>query len=441
MDIQRHLRNEPVVARPPSTAYLLQKLIRRNRVGFAAAVAIGVTLAAGALVSGWQAVRATQAEARAETARLAEAGLRHEAEIARRAEAGLRHEAESARLAEARLRHDAERQEIIARERAYAADMNLVPQALAVANLERARDLLYRHKPLPGQRDLRDWEWRYLWQLCQPDWESVLCENAGDIRSLSISGDGHWLAVAGGRLSVWNLVTRKELPTPLNGTGYVHVAFAPRLPLLAAYTLDSDDASSGPRHRIILWNFETGEIVREIPLAAECGGLFFSEDSKTLAAATSSPEDKIILWNVADGRVIRTVLAPLRRGISNTSRTTFAAPYDLSVAAHITPSGQIRVVDLNNAAERWVAEAADEGSVVGSIAFSADGRLIASSAYFSDSAIRVWDAGSGKLVGRFEGHGGPVFALLYRTRQHWSAGLVMASCACGVPCRDGMRIR
>src|SRR5262249_50098931 len=28
MDIQRHLQNEPVIARPPSTAYLLQKLIR-----------------------------------------------------------------------------------------------------------------------------------------------------------------------------------------------------------------------------------------------------------------------------------------------------------------------------------------------------------------------------------------------------------------------------
>src|SRR5687768_11560838 len=30
MDIQRYLRNEPVIARPPSTAYLLKKLIRRH---------------------------------------------------------------------------------------------------------------------------------------------------------------------------------------------------------------------------------------------------------------------------------------------------------------------------------------------------------------------------------------------------------------------------
>src|SRR2546427_444626 len=36
MDIQRHLANEPIVARPPSATYLAQKLIRRNKLAFAA---------------------------------------------------------------------------------------------------------------------------------------------------------------------------------------------------------------------------------------------------------------------------------------------------------------------------------------------------------------------------------------------------------------------
>src|SRR5687767_14072393 len=61
-DIQRYLRNEPVVARPPSTAYLLQKLIRRHRFGFAAALAVVATLVLGVVASAWQAYRATQAE-------------------------------------------------------------------------------------------------------------------------------------------------------------------------------------------------------------------------------------------------------------------------------------------------------------------------------------------------------------------------------------------
>jgi serine/threonine protein kinase/WD40 repeat protein len=40
MDVQRHLKNEPVVARPPSNLYRLQKLIQRNRLSFAAAGAV-----------------------------------------------------------------------------------------------------------------------------------------------------------------------------------------------------------------------------------------------------------------------------------------------------------------------------------------------------------------------------------------------------------------
>src|SRR5262249_60342753 len=31
-DVERHLNNEPVVARPPSTAYRVQKFVRRNKV-------------------------------------------------------------------------------------------------------------------------------------------------------------------------------------------------------------------------------------------------------------------------------------------------------------------------------------------------------------------------------------------------------------------------
>src|SRR5213594_2858824 len=58
-DIQRHLNDEPVVARPPSTAYRFQKLVRRNKLAFAAASAVAVALVVGAAVSTWQAIRAT----------------------------------------------------------------------------------------------------------------------------------------------------------------------------------------------------------------------------------------------------------------------------------------------------------------------------------------------------------------------------------------------
>jgi serine/threonine protein kinase len=62
MDLQRHLANETVEARPPSTAYLLQKLLARHRLVFGAAAAIAAALLAGIAVSTRQAVRATHAE-------------------------------------------------------------------------------------------------------------------------------------------------------------------------------------------------------------------------------------------------------------------------------------------------------------------------------------------------------------------------------------------
>lgn len=59
-DIERHLNNEPVLARPPSTFYRLQKVARRNKLAFAAVTAVAVALLGGAIVSGWQAKRARQ---------------------------------------------------------------------------------------------------------------------------------------------------------------------------------------------------------------------------------------------------------------------------------------------------------------------------------------------------------------------------------------------
>jgi hypothetical protein len=62
MDIRRHLNNEPIVARPPGTAYVLGRLARRHKLAFGAAGAVGFALLAGALVSSLYAVRATRAE-------------------------------------------------------------------------------------------------------------------------------------------------------------------------------------------------------------------------------------------------------------------------------------------------------------------------------------------------------------------------------------------
>jgi serine/threonine protein kinase len=65
-DLERHLDNEPVVARPPSAAYRLQKAWRRNKAAFTAATLIAVALLAATGISAWQAILARQRFAESE---------------------------------------------------------------------------------------------------------------------------------------------------------------------------------------------------------------------------------------------------------------------------------------------------------------------------------------------------------------------------------------
>ncbi len=86
-DIQRHLENEPVSARPPSRRYRLQKLIRRHRVVFASGATVALALAAGLALTAALLLRERQL--RQEQARLlavAERGRSMEAELRRQAE-------------------------------------------------------------------------------------------------------------------------------------------------------------------------------------------------------------------------------------------------------------------------------------------------------------------------------------------------------------------
>ena len=65
-DIQRHLSNEPVAARPPSNVYRFQKMVRRNKFVFIAASAVIAALVIGLGVSTWLFFKEQQARKQAE---------------------------------------------------------------------------------------------------------------------------------------------------------------------------------------------------------------------------------------------------------------------------------------------------------------------------------------------------------------------------------------
>lgn len=124
-DLQRHLRNEPVQASPPSKIYRLQKLFARHRAACASAAAILLAILLGGGAAGWQWRAAAAARDR-------EAGARHLAER-REEEAVAAREAE----AQARLLAEAQRQQALASK--GAAERS---GAAAQTARERAEDLI-----------------------------------------------------------------------------------------------------------------------------------------------------------------------------------------------------------------------------------------------------------------------------------------------------------
>src|SRR6185503_8362390 len=214
-DIQRHLNNEPVVARPPSTADKLQKAWQRNKLVFTAVAAVATALIVGIGISTWQAIRATKASV---SARKANAGEKEQ------------------RLAAEAERQRAERNADELVKSLYVADMRTAWQAVQDDNLLLARESVYKYLPALGipvssreptsslaestvskhpgalTRDLLGWEWRRLWALCQSD-ESLTLPGTGlEVRCAVFSPDGRLVVTARGQtVYVTDAHSKKEL--------------------------------------------------------------------------------------------------------------------------------------------------------------------------------------------------------------------------------------
>lgn len=95
-DIERYLRDEPILARPPSAGYQLQKFARRHRALVGGVAAVFVVLVAGIAVSSVLAIRARRAEQAALAARdravQAEAQARTQRNLAAAAEQTATHQ-------------------------------------------------------------------------------------------------------------------------------------------------------------------------------------------------------------------------------------------------------------------------------------------------------------------------------------------------------------
>jgi serine/threonine protein kinase/Flp pilus assembly protein TadD len=75
-DVERHLKYEPVTARPPLNLYRLRKFVRRNKLKFVAASAVGLAIFVSAILSGWVFIKDLQGKRDRQRAQTSNAFLR-----------------------------------------------------------------------------------------------------------------------------------------------------------------------------------------------------------------------------------------------------------------------------------------------------------------------------------------------------------------------------
>jgi serine/threonine protein kinase/WD40 repeat protein len=393
-DVTRHIKNEPVLARPPSAAYKFQKAFRRNRLAFGAAVAVVLALVAGLGLAaiGWRQTRVERD--RALEAQAGEAAQRKAAEASEQ-------KAITAEVGQILLRQQAEAQALAARRSSYNSDLNLIEQSLAANNLGKAQSLVNRQRPPPGQPDLRDWEWRYLWSQTRADEHEVFLVGTNRVfRPISFNGDGRLLVRENGdavKTVVTELASRRTVWERTNAWSPVFAHQGLRLAFV--------EPISRTNEAITLLDIATQKETQIVTPWQSIKWVDFTPDDRWLFSVS---EQCVSAWDIETRREL------WRRGISrqigDQGRPYVISPDGAAFAA-VLPNGRTEVLDTQDGSERFTIKSADEQAF--DVMFSPDSSTLVTGAGYTESTIRLWDARSGKAIGSLEGHSTWVSDLLF----------------------------
>ncbi len=376
-DLRRHLNHEPVVARPPSAAYRLRKLARRNKAAFAAVTSVATVLILATLVSVSQ------------------------------------------------WRKSVAREEIT-RQKLYSADMSLALEAVENRDMRRARALLERHPPAPGrQRDPPGWEWRYIWERSRSDELFSLGRHSSRVTAVAFSPADAGLVSASrdGEIKLWNVSTRAEVARYHHANGISDVRFS---------SDGSRLASAGPDGAVRFWQGTTLEpagtpLLNSRPILR----MELSADWHTLALGGA---EEVRLWDVVSGHELGTVpesgsviaFSPNGRWLAiadehrleirlwdMTTKTNLgflsghrsrvlalAFSPDGSMLASASQDNTVKLWDL--ATRREHANMDGHTATVNRLAWSANGKVLASGS--QDRTLRTWDVASRRPLATLCGH-------------------------------------
>ena len=220
-----------------------------------------------------------------------------------------------------------------------------------------------------------------LWDAHIGQLKEIFFELPSDADTLDINSDGKVIAI--GCFDVIHLFdfhTGRQITRLRRHTGEVYsVIFSPDGKLLASCAETGDDT-------ILLWDAQTGNLLKAITEDSDIESIAFSPDSSTLASATWSGE--IHLWDVANTKLLRTCETENWMDSGNAMEfspdgRTLACGFDGDAVCF----WEVATGQLKNTIEH-------EDSVV-SISYSPDGSELASA--MENGTIQFWDVATDKL--------------------------------------------
>jgi WD40 repeat protein/serine/threonine protein kinase len=424
-DLKRHLNNEPVVARPPSNLYRLQKMVRRNKLVFAAGISVAAALLAGLAVSTYLFIKERQAHGRALAAELQQSQLRQEAEAdsqkakteseraaAAVTEVKMNMAASDSQLA-VRLLAEGERNDALAY---LARSLSLNPTNEAVwirlATLLNSQSWWIPVRILNHRSTVHDAQfsadgkrietafWRHPmfmrgnnaerneFDLTTRSWNAQTGLPAGKalehgfvVWSAQFSPDGKRIvtALTDGSARVWDVQTDQPVGVPMQHSKRVNsVQFSPDGKRIVTASWDFTAR---------VWDAQTGlPLTEPLPHAHRVMSAEFSPDGNRIV--TASWDDTARVWDAQSGK-------PLTAPMVHTEYVN---------AAQFSPDGKRVVTACSDGTARvwdaqsgtFLAETSKHSGGLESVQFSPDGNWIITAS--DDHAARVWDAASGQPV-------------------------------------------